>query len=102
AVAAVMVWKSTAILVQMTSSPTAGRTPRRGQVCGDRTSDAVGSESRGSRGGAIAMRLGGSPDRECGCRSTVCHPMGGEMRMCHTVSQGPATDTRTPRFSHKL
>ena len=55
-------WKSTAILVQMTSRPTAGRVPRFGQVCGDNMSEAVRSGWRGSLG-AIAMRLRRSQER---------------------------------------
>jgi hypothetical protein len=71
-VAAVIVWKSTAIFVQMTSRPPLVRGPRLGQVCGDNMSEAVRSNWRGSFG-AIAMRLHWSQEDSCGCRSTVCH-----------------------------
>ena len=83
-----MFWKSTAILVQTTSRPTVGRRPRRGQVWGDNTSEAVRSGCRGSVG-AIAMRLRGSPVGNCTCGSTVCHPKWVETRMRHTVSPLP-------------
>src|ERR1700761_710923 len=100
AVAAVIVWKSTAILVQMTSGPTAGRAPRRGQVCGDNMSEAVRSECRGSFG-AIAMRLYTSHEESNGCISIVCHSIPVETRMRHTVPQGLAS-SHTRGFSHKL
>src|ERR1700691_5815759 len=60
-----MDWKSTAILVQMTSRPMAGGIPRRGEDCGDRTSEAVGSAGARSLG-TIAMRLRISREYWCG------------------------------------
>src|ERR1700719_4308188 len=84
AVTAVIDWKSTAILVQITSSPTGGRIPRFGHVCGDSTSEAVKSAWRGSWG-AIAMRLRRSQEKGCGYRSTVCHWNQAKNRMRHSV-----------------
>src|ERR1700722_7995489 len=84
AVNAVIDWKSTAILVQMTSSPTAGRIPRFGQACGDNMSEADKSGWRVSWG-AIAMRLLRSQKNCCVYESTVCHWNRTKTRMRHTV-----------------
>src|SRR5579863_682014 len=99
AVDAVIDWKSTAILVQITSSPVAGRIPRFGHVCADNTSEAVKSGWRGSRG-AIAMRLRRS-QKCCGYESTVCHWIQAKNRMRHTVPLISLV-AHAPGFSHKL
>src|SRR5882762_217967 len=100
AVTAVIDWKSTAILVQITSSPTAGRIPRFGHVCGDNMSEAVKSGWRGSWG-AIAMRLRRSRMNSCGYESTVCHWNQAKNRMRHTVPLISLV-AHALGFSHKL
>src|SRR6266404_1800056 len=100
AVTAVIDWKSTAILVQITSSPTAGRIPRLGHVWGDNMSEAVRSGWRGSWG-ATAMRRRRSQINCCGYESTVCHWIQAKNRMRHTVPLISLV-THALGFSHKL